>query len=250
MNLGTPARAAGTLRPQVVALIAGVAVTAAAIGFAAALTAGDGDLGLLAVLAAFTVVAELFDVRLYRDSRVSLSAVAIMAGGGVAGLTGVALIGLGAALSDQAAHRKPFYKTVFNAGTLVVSGAAYVGVFEAFPVGSDSKDWPTLIFPALAGAFANFVVNAMLVGLVVALDSGQKLWRLCEHSVRTLLPFYAVFGVLAASMASPHELDGLHAMAAVIVPVLMMRFTMKRAVEPFAETVTEVGADLEPVRTG
>ena len=219
------------LSRSVIAFI--VATVAAGLAVLAAAVAGFSDdrLGPLAVLAAFSVASELFDIKLFSQSRVSVSVAAILAAGMIAGLEGASMVALAAAAGGYAGHRKPFYKVLFNAAALVLSGAVFVGVFGHFPVGNDSTDWPKLLFPAVAGVIANFIVNSALVGCAISLSSGQRFRKIFEENYIGLLPFYTVLGVLAAIVASAYESDGMSAMLIALVPVTMMRFIMKQAIE-------------------
>jgi hypothetical protein len=215
----------------VVAFIAATVAAGLAVLAVAAAGFSDDRLGPVAVLAAFAVACELFDIKLFSQSRVSVSVAAILAAGMIAGLEGASIVALAAVAGDYAGHRKPFYKVLFNAAALVLSGAVYVGVFEHFPVGNDSTDWPRLLFPAVAGVIANFVVNSTLVGCAISLSSGLSFRKIFEENYIGLLPFYTVLGVLAAIVASAYESDGVTAMLIALAPVAMMRFIMKQAIE-------------------
>lgn len=212
-------------------LIAAVAAAGAAIIAAATLQWNDENLGLLATLAAFAVIAERFDIRLVRSSRLSVSTVPILAAGTLAGLPGVMVVALAAALADHLGRNKPYYKGVFNAGVLLVAGAAYVAVFETFPVGGDSREWPALLFPCLLGVMVNFAINSTLVALVIAAESRLRPVAVWNENFRSLPPHYVVMGVLAAIMASAYELDGLSTLAVLFVPLAMARFVSKQALE-------------------
>lgn len=232
-------------KPQELSLRVFIAATAAAglaVLAAAALGWSDERLGPLAVLVAFTVASELFDIRLFSQSRVSVSVAAILAAGTISGLQGASIVALTAAAVDYAAHRKPFYKAVFNAAALVISGAVYVAVFENFPVGNDGTEWPGLLFPALAGVVANFVVNSAFVGLAISLSKGMNFGKVVQDNFMALLPFYTVLGVLAAIVVSAYESDGVTAMIFALAPVVMMRFILKQAIERTPRVLQPAGA--------
>jgi len=212
-----------------------VAMFVAAVIAAGLVVAGIGafsfdtdNLGLLAVLAGFVILAEVFDVRLLNSSRVSVSAVLIFAAAIVAGISGAVLLSLLTACVDFAAHRKDIRKGLFNAGALVVSGGAFVGTMRVF--GADNGDWPELLMPALAAAYVNFTVNSVLVCTVISLDTGARPIKLWMDNFLPLVPFYAVFGVLAATMASAHYSEGTAATAAVFAPIVTMRFILHKAI--------------------
>ena len=141
MNIKSPDKKHQEPPPRVLAFIAATGAAALAVLAAATLGWSDERLGPVAVLVALTIASELFDIRLFSQSRVSVTVAAIVAAGTISGLQGASIIALTAAAVDYAAHRKPIYKAVFNAAALVLSGAVYVGVFEYFPVGNDGTEW-------------------------------------------------------------------------------------------------------------
>ncbi len=233
MNERKQVEPTAALRPPTAALIGAVAVAGAVIMAMAVFQWDHENLGLLATLAAFAVIAERFDIRLVRSSRLSVSTAPILAAGTLAGLPGIMVVALAAALADHAGRNKPHYKGVFNAGVLLVAGAAYVAVFETFPVGGDSREWPALLFPSLVGVTVNFAINSALVALVIALSSGERLVAVWNENFRSLPPHYVVMGVLAAIMASAYEMEGLTTLAVAFVPLAMARFLTKQDLEHF-----------------
>lgn len=243
MNIQSPDKKPQEL-PRVLAFIAATGAAALIVLAAATLGWSEERLGPLAVLVALTIASELFDIRLFSQSRVSVTVAAIVAAGTISGLQGASIVALTAAAVDYAVHRKPFYKAVFNASTLVLSGAVYVGVFEQFPVGSDGTEWRQLIFPALAGVLANFVVNSAFVGVVISLDKGISVADVFQRNFMPLLPFYTVLGVLAAIVASAYESDGVIAMIIALAPVVMMRFILKQAIERPPQVLQPAGSPL------
>lgn len=212
-----------------VILIAAVAAAGAGV-IATAIAQWRGEhLTAVIALAAFAAVAERFDIRLPRSSSLSVSAAAILAAGGIAGLQGVMVVALTVALADHPGRNKPYYKAVFNAGALLVSGAAYVGVLEAVPVGNHGQEWPGLLVPVLLGVMVNFVVNSTLVALAIAASSGRRLLDVWQENFASLPPHYLMLGVLAAVIVSAYDLEGLLALVAALLPLAGMRFVMQQA---------------------
>lgn len=232
MSKPTPAIAeSDTLTEPVLLMI--VAVVGAAVGvvLASGFTWKDGDPLFLGILAAFAVLSERFDVRLFSQSRVSVSPVAIMAAGAESGLIGVAVVSLAASLSDIAGRDKPLYKSLFNVGALLLPGATYVVVFESMPIGSDGGAWPQIVFPGLLAAAANFGANSFLVAMVIALDTRRPLVAIWNENFRSLVPHYVVFGLLAAALVSAYRADGVVALLVLLVPVAMMRVIVDQSME-------------------
>jgi len=223
----------------VLALVAAAPVAGAAVLAAGAIEWQNQDLGLLVALAVLAIVAERADVSVFGNARVSVSVVAILAAGTIAGLPGIVAVVPVVALADYVGRHKPLYKGIYNAGVLLLAGAAYVGVFQAFPTGTDAEDWPSLLIPGLAGTFANFAINSALVTIVIALDTKDEVSAVWNEKFRWLLPHYLVLGLLALALASAYRLVGLSGLAIVAPPLAMMWYVVRQYVGRTANAVAQ-----------
>ena len=212
--------------------LAGLAVAAAA-GFAWQ----DEDGVILLALAGLAVVSELVDFAPFPNARVSLSVALILAAGSVSGLPGVAVVASAAVGADYLAHRKPLYKAAFNEGTLLVAGAAYVGVFDAFSTGYRVGDWPGVLGPALVGGALNYAINSGLVAMAIGLEVGRNPVSVWRDKFRWLLPYYVILGVLAVMLASAYERWDLAGVAILLVPLAMAWLAIKQ----YSDRATESG---------
>ena len=218
---------------------AGIAVLAAA-GFT-----WDHEEGLLLLaLAALAVCSEFLDFAPFPNARVSLSVALIMAAGTFSGLPGVAVVASTAVAADFLAHRKPFHKVAFNEGVLLISGAAYVGVFEAFSIGYRPGDWPDVLGPALLGSALNFAINSGLVALAIGLDTGRHPFTVWSDRFRWLLPHYVLLGVLAVIMASAYDRWELAGVAILLVPLAMAWLALKQ----YADRASAGGPSVQGAR--
>ncbi len=218
-------------------LVAGVSLAGLGVLVGAALTWRSEDAVLLLALAALAVLSELLDFAPFPHSRVSLSAALILAAGTVSGLPGVAVVASVAVAADYAAHRKPFFKVAFNEGALLLAGAAYVGVFEAFATGYRAGDWPAVLGPALLGGALYFAVNSGLVALAIALDTARHPWHIWSDRFRWLLPHYVLLGILAAMMASAYDGWELAGLALFLFPLAMVWLILRQ----YSDRVSEPG---------
>jgi hypothetical protein len=209
-------------------LVTGVCLAGLGVLAGAALSAKDEDIVLLSALAALAVLSELLDFAPFPHSRVSLSAALIFAAGTVGALPGVAVVASAAVVADYLAHRKPLFKVAFNAGVLLLMGAAYVGVFQAFATGYRPDDWPAILGPAILGSALGFAVNSALVALAIALHNGRHPFPVWSESFRWLLPHYILLGVLAAMMASAYDSWELAGLAILLVPMGMAWLVLKQ----------------------
>ncbi len=218
--------AQGLNRP-VVALIAATGVAGVAIAAAAAIAWQGEDLILLAVLAGFAVITVRFDVSLFYQSRVSVTVVPILVAATIAGLPGVLVVALTAELAVYIGRGKPLYKSVFNVGALLVSGAAYILVLRAFPIGNSVGEWPGILYPVVAGTLVNFLVNSALVACAISLASEKPTVAVWRENFSSLPPHYFLLGILVAGMVTTYVAAGVATMALIFVPVIIVRFVIQ-----------------------
>jgi hypothetical protein len=191
--------------------------TAAAAVVVGAVILGNGDhLAFILALAALAVVSEVFDFKPAPNTRISLSIALIVAAATLGDLTGVVLLASATAGTDYAIHRKAPEKALFNFGALVLAGAAYVGVMQAFS--ADSSDWTASIWPALIGTVAAYAVNSGLVALAISLDGGDGPVGVWQECFTWVLPYYLAMGAAGLSVAVAYEEWGFEAILLLVVP--------------------------------
>lgn len=205
---------------------------------------GSEEERFLLTLAALAVLTEVFDFSPIPGSRVSLSICLIFAAGTVSGLPGVAVVASTAAVADYALHRKPAVKAIFNEGVMLLSGAAYVAVLEAFASTYDSGDWMAVLGPALLGCVAAFLVNSSLVSMAIALDTDSRALNVWDRGFRWLLPHYVVLAALALLLAIAYDRWDLPGVALLLAPLSMAWLIVKQYVDRLAQPAS---AAAEPV---
>ena len=210
------------------ALVAVVVAASAVLLAAAALQWHDEDLVLLGALAALVVVSELLDFAPFGNSRISLSVALILVAGTVSGLPGVALVVSVAVVVDFVVHPKPLYKAAFNEGTLLLAGAAYVAVFEAFSIGYRGENWPDVLGPAILGAGLNFAVNSALITSAIAIETRRNPFAIWNEKFRWLFPHYVIVGILAVMTATAYERWELAGVALLLVPLAMVWLALRQ----------------------
>ena len=203
-------------------LIALVACAGAALLALGASRATGEDLKALIVLAVLGVLAERYSVGLFK-SYVSVGAVAVLIAAVVSGVWGVALVAPCAVLGGGLRTQLAWYKRVFNLGTYLVSGAAFVGIFRAFGYNALPGEWPQVLAPALIGALVNFAINSALVATAVGLSERRSVAGVWKENYLWLLPQYLVVGLAAMSAATAYEMIGLWGFAVFAAPVLGIR---------------------------
>ncbi len=216
--------------PSLALLIATIALCGIAILIAAGLSWNDEDRLLLASLAALTIVAEHFDFKPFQNSSVSLSISFIFAAAILSGLPGVAVVASTSVIAHLLLRRPAIYKAAFNEGCLLLTGAAFVGMLEAFSATPKGHDAIAVLGPVLLGTFAAFVINSGLVGLALAMSTGRRPFAVWNSAFRWFLPHYVALGVLAVAMSESYERWELAGFALLIVPLAMAWLAIKQYV--------------------
>lgn len=199
-----------------------VIVAAAAAAVAAVWTAGDGvhQGATLASVIAAGVLSERLKVSLFGDSHVSLSAFICMFAGVVGGATDLVIAALILGAATGLAGRVPSYKVVFNMGAYVLSSLAFLGVLRVLdasrgPGGAIAARWASLT----AGVLAEYVVNAVVVGLAIALSSRRTLSDVVRAKFLWLLPHYLPLGALLLGAEVAYHAAGVWALVQLAIPV-------------------------------
>ncbi len=183
---------------------------------------------LLGALAGLAVVSEVLDFAPFGKSRISLSVALILVAGTISGLPGVALVVSVAVIVDFLVHPKPLFKAAFNEGALLLAGAAYVGVFEAFSIGYRGENWPDVLAPAILGAGLNFAVNSALIAGAIAIETRSNPLSVWNEKFRWLFPHYVIVGVLAVMMATAYERWELAGVALLLLPLAMVWLALRQ----------------------
>ncbi len=209
------------------AWVAAVALAGAGVVGGAAAAWHQEDVGYLAVMCAAVAAAEAIDFPAFPGSRVSAGMGLIISASVYSGLPGAAAVALACAGADFAVHRKPIMKAVFNAGALLLSGAAALGVIYAFDASPDPADWSALIGPAIAASAAAFAVNSGLVTTAIALERRRPWLETWSSAFLWVLPHYIILGLIALMAAAAYERWEFAGLAILAVPLTMAWLVMK-----------------------
>lgn len=212
-------------------LVAVVFLSGLGVAGAAAFSWHHEDVRWIAAVSALAAAAEVADFSTFPGSRVSVSVALIVAAGIFSGLPGAAVVSAVVAGVDFAAHRKAARKALFNCGTLLLSGAAFVGVIRIFQTSPDPGDWAELLGPVVAGSAAAFAANSSLVAAAISLERGRGWWQTWRDAFLWMLPHYVVLGTIALLAAAAYDRWQMWGLALVIVPQAMAWLIMKQYAE-------------------
>lgn len=181
------------------------------------------EIGAVAFFSALAIGAEMLSFALTRKARGSIAFIPYLAAVLVAP-TWVAVVAvIGLKLFSEATKGVSFNKAVFNASThgvtLACAIATYVVLGGASFLGSPAQSLAELstrmAVPAVGAFAASFVANLLLVGGVMALDTGEKVGTLLRRTSLTTIGsdllttpivfvfswLYATYGPMAAAAA-------------------------------------------------
>jgi diguanylate cyclase (GGDEF)-like protein len=177
--------------PSSVKALLGVAIAAgiAVVGVCAATLAGDPveRPGLVAVLAAGMLLAELFPIRVPgREEEVSFSTSFTFALLVTHGTAEAVLVATGTLVLADALRRRTPIKVAYNAAQYAISWAVAGVVYELI-AGSPGAEVETVVPADLLGLFASGltygVVNALLAPLPPAMLGGGPVWPELQHGI-------------------------------------------------------------------
>jgi len=207
-------------------IFAGVAVVAGA-----AASWDSEDALFLGAVVAIIAVSELWDFAPVANARVSVSIGLILAAGTFSGLPGMAVAAAAVGGFDFLLHRKPAFKAAFNLGVLLITGAVFVGVLEAFEGNRAEGDWLVLVGPAVLGAICAFAVNSGLVSLAISIDKGEGVLAVWDSRFRWMLPYYAILGVIAVFLAASYDRWELGGFALLLAPLAMAWLAIRQHID-------------------
>jgi len=236
-----PARPAADALPPRARLLIGALSGLVILG--AAVTAARGGAivwDALVVLALLAVAAERFDIDLYGDSRLSISALFLLTTAIVIGPMGVLIVGPLIAIGGHVGRGRPPYKLLFNASAFIGSGLAATYVYHSVAAVPWRHTEALSAVAAVLAALADFAVSSVLVSLVIALTNGISARAVWREKFLWLAPHFVLMGFLAFALARAYELFGIYGMLGFVTPALMVRFTMKQYVGRTERTVTEL----------
>lgn len=181
--------------------VALVAIAGAGLLIAGITQATSQDAIVLGALVLACAGAEVFAVKLFAESHVSVSGAAMMAAGAIFGLWGIVFTAPVITIAGQARDRYAISKSFFNFGSLTLAGAAYVAVFRQFDTSLGGSGFSNILLPAVVAGMANMAVNSTLVAGAISLDEGSSIIRVWRGNFLWLVPQYAVLGLVGIGLA-------------------------------------------------
>lgn len=198
------------------------------------------DWSALAMLVVLGMAAERYDIDLYKDSRLSISALFLLTAAIIVGPAGMIFVAPAIAIAGHVGRGRPFYKLIFNASQFAGSGLACAYVFRGLTLVLPGDAHVIEALAAMAAACVDFGISSVLVSTIIALTAASRPASVWREKFLWLAPHYLLLGFLAFVLAIAYAGFGLYGVLGFIAPALMTRFTMKQYVDRTEQTVTEL----------
>jgi putative nucleotidyltransferase with HDIG domain len=235
--------ASGEVQLPRAALVYILAVFAAGVAFIAGFSwqLDTSDMLGFAAFAALAVALERTRVPIYGDTTISIGAVGDFAIAFLWGPAGAAIVSPFPALLG-AADGGPWYKRVFNIGSVVVvnvvAALAIWTLLDIVGPGLPRNGW--LIGIALTGVAVSYLMSSGLVALAVSLSTRASLAEVFREKFEWLAPHYVMLGLLGLALAVAYDGLGFAGILAFVGPPFMMRFSIKQYIDKTARNVEEL----------
>jgi diguanylate cyclase (GGDEF)-like protein/putative nucleotidyltransferase with HDIG domain len=197
-------------------------------------------LGMIA-FALLVIVTEWFSVNIYlRDTSVSTSAAPILAGTLLFGPLGALILSLVFALTALLKFGSPFNRFVFNFSNQLIAGVLYTFPFVVWNVIFTETHPAIQAVVCTVAAFLVYVSTTSLVTVGMHLDTKVPLSQIWQEKFNWLAPYYISLGVVAYTLVFGYQTAGLMGLAAILVPLLLIRWGQKLYIDRTRDMVSEL----------
>jgi putative nucleotidyltransferase with HDIG domain len=220
--------------------IGGIMFIGLAVVVAGLLAATRPDMLALGLFVGLAVVAELFQIKVYQYTTVSVSVAVNFAAALIAGLPGVAAVSAAIVLVHYFRIRPRWYKTGFNWATHVLAGLAPVLIVRILGLPLTLTNLLLLLVPMSVAALLYYALDTGLIAVAIGLSAGINPSAAWREQFRWLIEHYLVLCVMGLFLAVAYVVLGPLGLLVFALPVFMMRYTQKQYVERTEESVQEL----------
>ncbi len=222
-----------------------IALTFAAgsVGFTAAffLRELDDPVGL-AVIVALAVLTEALSVRLYFGGWVSVSfvgtAMAAVLFGPPGAVTTAGAIALTGWMTGERDRRKLLFNFGHEAASAFLAALAVMGVGAV--AGTTVPLAPLSLIEGALAALCLYFSDGVWVAAIISFTSSRNVRVIFRENIGWLLPYYVGFGVVAGALAVIFHQLGVAAVAVMVLPLVLARYSVTQFVERTRENVVRL----------
>lgn len=203
----------------------------------------------IAIVAGMAVITEALSVDVYvRDTSVSTSAAALVAGAVLFGPMGALTVGGAIAATAMIKHRSSLGRLVFNGSTQVMAGLGCVWLVRLVGLSPQAVTAWTLLVACVCGAIVVYAISTGLVSLALSLGTEDSIGRTWARHFGWLSPYYLGLGALACCLVFGYVLAGIIGVASLLFPLLLLRFGQKQYIDHTAAMVGNLRAANEELK--
>jgi diguanylate cyclase (GGDEF)-like protein/putative nucleotidyltransferase with HDIG domain len=195
----------------------------------------------LLVVCILIALSEWFSVNLYfRQTAISTSAIAILAGYLLFGPIGTLMVSLTVAIALFIKHRSPLSRFFFNFGNHLLAGT--ICIFLILQTGRPFLGWDSLnqIILSVVSALIMYAVTTWSIAVGMSFDLKQPAGQIWKEQYSWLAPYYIGFGLIAYTLVFGYTYDRATGLLLMVVPMVLLRFSQKQYVSRTKQAVVEL----------
>lgn len=195
------------------------------------------------LLVGLGILAELFQVRLYGDSTISVSAAISFATALILGIPGVALVSLGIVLTHLARNRRiPLYKTAFNWATHVLAASVPAIAVRTLGLTLAVDNLGMLVVMTALTAAIYYLVESGLITTAISLFESRAILVTWRHEFRWMLVYYQAMGFMGLFMAIIYQDSHISLLGVLsfVLPMGILYYAQKQYVEHTKDSMSEL----------
>lgn len=208
--------------------------------------ASSGSVGLVVGLIAFGASTERFKVKLFGETNISLSVLATGAAAVTGGAADAIIVAATVGAIVHLGSDSPLRKVAFNSAAYALSTVSFVLVYDLVGRTVQTGTWTAELLPATVAVMADLSANALLVGIVLCLATGESLRQIVTRNYAFLTLQYLPFGAVIAVAGSGYPVLGvwivpLLAVCAAGTQIMTSQYiAMRRAYEAGEQEIAEL----------
>jgi diguanylate cyclase (GGDEF)-like protein/putative nucleotidyltransferase with HDIG domain len=175
-----------------------------------------------------------------KNTSVSTSAAPILAGTLLYGPIGAIILAVTFSLVAKMKHHSPLNRFVFNSINHLIAGLliTYLIIFSGKPFLANSLVVQLLI--CVVSAIIVFLSTTFLVSFAINIDAGIPFKQVWKEKFSWLTPYYVSMGMIAYALILGYQTTGLIGLAVILVPLLMLRLSVKQYIDRTITMVNEL----------
>jgi diguanylate cyclase (GGDEF)-like protein len=195
----------------------------------------------LLVICILIALSEWFSVNLYfRQTAISTSAIAILAGYLLFGPIGTLIVSLTVAIALFIKYRSPLSRFFFNFGNHLLAGT--ICIFLILQTGRPFLGWNPLnqIILSVVSALIMYAVTTWSIAIGMSFDLKQPAGQIWKEQYSWLAPYYIGFGLIAYTLVFGYTYDRATGLLLMVIPMVLLRFSQKQYINRTKEAVIEL----------